>query len=239
MPCQSAILLAAGRGKRQRPYTDTTPKPLLPVHGRASLDFTLTALVRAGIQRACLVTHYLQEQIREYVGDGSAWGLQAVFCHQPQLLGSADALRAVQTALPGWIPRDGPLLVSATDYLLPATALADLVDAHARSGCDIAVSLKLCSPAELSARSSVEVDAAWRVRRIIEKPAPGEAPGPYTAALIYLLPPAIWDVLPRLGSSPRGEYELPTAVDLLLCEGLSAFGLLQPSPPEWSPEMLD
>ena len=49
---RSAILLAAGRGKRQRPYTDATPKPLLPVRGRPTLDFILSAVKRAGIERA-------------------------------------------------------------------------------------------------------------------------------------------------------------------------------------------
>ena len=235
----TAILLAAGRGKRQRPYTDTTPKPLLPVHGRSSLDFTLAALAQAGIRQVCLVTHHLEQQIWDYVGDGSAWGLEAVCCHQPQMLGSADALRVVLDALPGWIPREAPVLVTATDYLLPESALADLVAAHAHSGCEIAVSLKLCPPEELSARSSVDVDAGWRVSRIVEKPGPGEAPGPYTAALIYVLPPAIWEYLPRLEPSPRGEYELPTAVNLLLQDGFSAIGLVQPPPDEWSPEMLD
>jgi MurNAc alpha-1-phosphate uridylyltransferase len=68
---RSAILLAAGRGKRQRPYTDEIPKPLLPVRGRATLDYVLTAVRRAGIERACLVTRHLEEKIFEFVGDGS------------------------------------------------------------------------------------------------------------------------------------------------------------------------
>jgi dTDP-glucose pyrophosphorylase len=84
----------------------------------------------------------------------------------------------------------------------------------------------------------VEVDADWHVHRIIEKPAPGQAPGPYTAALIYVLPPAIWNYLPRLQPSPRGEYELPAAVDHMLRDGFTAFGLVQPPPDEWTPDMI-
>jgi NDP-sugar pyrophosphorylase family protein len=231
-------LLAAGRGKRQRPYTDATPKPLLPVHGRPSLDFTLTSAARAGIQQACLVTHHLEQQIWDYVGDGSVWNLSAVYCHQPQLAGSADALRAIWEARKEWIPREEPLIVSATDYLLAENALADLVTAYTESGCEIAVSLKLCPPGELSSRSSAELTPDGRVRRIIEKPAPGQAPGPYTAALIYVLPPAIWEYVLRLEPSPRGEFELPMAVDQMLLDGFSAVGLVQTAPAEWSPEML-
>ena len=68
---KSAILLAAGRGKRQRPYTDVIPKPLLEVNGRATLDYVLTAVSKAGVERVCIVTNHLEEKIFEYVGDGT------------------------------------------------------------------------------------------------------------------------------------------------------------------------
>jgi NDP-sugar pyrophosphorylase family protein len=233
----SAVLLAAGRGKRLRPFTDETPKPLLPVNGSNSLDMTLQTMKRTGIRRACLVTHHLERQIRTFVDQGSAWGLEAVFCHQTELRGSGDGLLSVLRNLPDWIDRSAPVLVTATDYLLPENTLADLVAAHEAQGCDITVSLKECPLEELSVRSSVELGESWRVQRIVEKPAPGEAPSRFTAALVYILPPAIWDVLPKLRPSPRGELELPAAVNLLLEAGMTAYGLLQPTPLEWSPEM--
>ena len=233
----NAVLLAAGRGKRLRPFTDETPKPLLPVNGSNSLDMTLRATKRVGIRRVCLVTHHLETQIRSFVDHKSVWDLEVVFCHQAELRGSGDGLLSVLRNLPDWIDRSAPVLVSATDYLLPENALTDLVAAHEAQGCDITISLKECPPEELSARSSVELDESWRVQRIVEKPAPGEAPSRYTAALIYVLPPAIWDVLPNLRPSPRGELELPAAVNLLLEAGMKAYGLLQPTPSEWSPEM--
>jgi len=234
----SAVLLAAGRGQRQRPFTDRTPKPLLPVRKTNSLDMTLRAASLAGIRRACLVTHHLEEQVRAFVDNGSAWGLQADFCRQAALHGSGDGLLSVLNTLPGWIDRSTPVLVTATDYLLPENALADLVEAHEAQGCDITVSLKDCPPEELSARSSVQMDESRYVRRIVEKPALGEAPSRFTAALVYVLPPQIWEVLPDLQPSPRGELELPGAVNLLLEAGMTAYGLLQPTPAEWSPQMM-
>ena len=233
----SAVLLAAGRGKRLRPFTDEIPKPLLSVDGSNSLDMTLLAAERAGILRACLVTHHLESQIRSYVHDGSAWGMEAVFCHQAELYGSGDGLLSVLTSLSDWIDRTAPVLVAATDYLLSKNALVDLVETHEEQSCDITVSLKECPPEELSARSSVELGEGWRVRRIVEKPAPGEAPSRFTAALIYVLPPKIWNVLPKLKPSIRGELELPAAVNLLLEAGMTAYGHLQPTPLEWSTEL--
>ena len=226
----SAILLAAGRGKRQRPYTDVTPKPLLEVDGRPTLDYVLRAAAKAGIMRVCLVTHHLEEQICAYVGDGSKWNLSATFCHQESMLGSGDAVLSVLKRHPEWIDRSAPVLVSATDYIFDENALADLAAAHST---DITVSLKECPLEEISARSSVEVDSEWRIRRVAEKPAQGQALSRYTASLVYILPPAIWDVLPQVPPSPRGEIELPSAVNLLIEQGCAAKGFLQPTPREW------
>jgi NDP-sugar pyrophosphorylase family protein len=226
----SAILLAAGRGKRQRPYTDLTPKPLLEVDGRPMLDYVLHAVARSGITRVCLVTHHLEEQIFAYVGDGSQWNLSVIFAHQESLLGSGDAVLSALRSQPEWIDRSAPVLVSATDYVFAETALSDLVAAH---DTDITVSLKECPPEEMSARSSVEIDSEGRVTRVVEKPAQGQAPSRFVASLVYILPPALWDVLPQVPPSSRGEVELPSAVNLLIEKGFVAKGLLQPTPREW------
>jgi len=62
-PVSTAMVLAAGFGKRLRPITDTVPKPLVPVGGRTMLDRTLDAAETAGIARAVVNVHYLGEQI--------------------------------------------------------------------------------------------------------------------------------------------------------------------------------
>ena len=63
---KTAVLLAAGRGARLKPYTDVTPKPLLPVQGVPTLDLYFKALQAVGFERALLVTHYLADQIEQY-----------------------------------------------------------------------------------------------------------------------------------------------------------------------------
>lgn len=62
-PVSTAMVLAAGFGKRLRPITDAVPKPLVPVGGRTMLDRTLDAAEAAGIGRAVVNVHYLGEQI--------------------------------------------------------------------------------------------------------------------------------------------------------------------------------
>lgn len=227
---RSAVLLAAGRGKRLRPFTDSMPKPLLPVHGRATLDYVLAAVCRAGIERVCLVTHHLEQQIQDFVGSGSTWDLQATFAHQNELRGSGDALLSVPQE---WI-RTEPVMVVATDYILKENILVELVQAHEQQGSDITMSLKECPVEEQMNRSSVDVDTDWRVTRIIEKPAAGQVMSPYAASILFILPPAIWDYIPRIQPSLRGEIELQTAVQMMIDDGFKAHGLLQPAPVEWN-----
>jgi NDP-sugar pyrophosphorylase family protein len=227
---RSAILLAAGRGKRQRPYTDEIPKPLLPVRGRPTLDYVLTAVRRAAVERVCIVTHHLQEKIFEYVGDGSPWNLEVTFAHQSQLRGTGDALLSIPAA---WI-RHEPVLVIATDYVLQENDLLTLVQAHEKYQADITMSLKQCPVEELVARSSVDVTADWRIKRLIEKPSAAEIMSPYAASILFILPPQLWDTLPRIQPSARGEIEMQAAVQRLIDDGFQAFGVLQPAPEEWS-----
>jgi dTDP-glucose pyrophosphorylase len=227
---RSAILLAAGRGKRQRPFTDETPKPLLPVRGRPTLDYVLSAVARAGVERVCIVTHYLQEKIFAYVGDGSHWKLEAAFAHQSQLRGTGDALLAI----PGpWI-RPEPVMVVATDYILQENDLLALVEAHAERQADITMSLKQCPVEELVARSSVEVDSEWRIKKIIEKPARDEIMSPYAASILFILPPQMWSYLSQIQPSARGEIEMQSAVQRMIEDGFRAYGVLQPAPEEWT-----
>lgn len=63
-----ALVLAAGRGERMRPLTDTTPKPLLPVHGKPLMQWHLEALARAGCTRAVVNTAWLGDHISAYFG---------------------------------------------------------------------------------------------------------------------------------------------------------------------------
>lgn len=230
----SAILLAAGRGKRQRPYTDTTPKPLLPVRGRATLDYVLTAVKRAGVERVCIVTRHLEEKIFEYMGNGSQWDLEVTFAHQKELHGTGDALLSIPRE---WI-REEPVMVTATDYILRENDLLDLVQAYKEKHADISMSLKQCPVEELVSRSSVDVDPYWRVKRIIEKPTRQEIMSPYAASILFILPSQLWSYLAKLQPSPRGEIEMQAAVQRMIEDGFQAFGLLQPAPEEWKPELI-
>ena len=77
-----AMILAAGRGERMRPLTDSVPKPMLRVADRPVLDYLLERLARGGFEDVVINHSHLGEQIVAHVGDGSRFGLQVRYSHE-------------------------------------------------------------------------------------------------------------------------------------------------------------
>jgi len=88
-----AMILAAGRGERMRPLTDSRPKPLLDVDGRALIEWHIQALKEAGIKDILINTSWLGDQIPEYLGDGAYWGVNLTFSHEDKALETAGGIR--------------------------------------------------------------------------------------------------------------------------------------------------
>jgi N-acetyl-alpha-D-muramate 1-phosphate uridylyltransferase len=94
------MILAAGRGERLRPMTDTMPKPMLRVRGQPLIERLVIALARAGMERIVINLAWLGARISEYLGDGARYGVSIVY--------SEERPRALETA--GGIFRALPLL---------------------------------------------------------------------------------------------------------------------------------
>ncbi|EQD69361.1 nucleotidyl transferase, partial [mine drainage metagenome] len=71
-----ALLLAAGRGERMRPLTDTTPKPLLQLAGKPLIVYHLERLAAAGVRYVVINTAHRAEHVSEALGDGARVGLR-------------------------------------------------------------------------------------------------------------------------------------------------------------------
>ena len=91
-PRAQAMVLAAGRGERMRPLTDHTPKPLLPVQGRALLDWHIAALLRDGVAQVLVNTAWLGDRLHEALGDGSALGVNIVWSDEGEPLETAGGI---------------------------------------------------------------------------------------------------------------------------------------------------
>ena len=90
------MILAAGRGERMRPLTDTCPKPLLEVQGKPLMQWPLEALARGGFNQAVVNTAWLGEQISARFG--SHFGLQPSSDMREQLLNSEHSTKQLQIA---------------------------------------------------------------------------------------------------------------------------------------------
>lgn len=110
------MVLAAGRGSRLRPLTDTLPKPLVAVGGRPLIDWRLDALAAAGVQDVVINVAYRGQQIIDHVGDGRRWGLRIRI--------SDEGAQALETG--GGIARALPLLGRAPFLLCNADVFCEL-----------------------------------------------------------------------------------------------------------------
>jgi NDP-sugar pyrophosphorylase family protein len=184
-----AVILAAGLGKRLRPYTLETPKPLLAVKGRPILDWTLAALPPS-IDRIIVVVNYLPAQIHGYL-ERQAYFSDWCSVHQAEPRGSGDALRTCA----GRIESDRFLVINGDD-LFGAADLAVLAEHR---------SAVLVQRVEDSRRFGiVQVNQDGTLRGILEKP---DVDGPGLANTgAYMLPKQVFDM--TLTRSSRGEYEI-------------------------------
>lgn len=129
-----AMILAAGLGQRMRPLTDSLPKPLLQAGGKPLLQYHLEALARIGISEVIINLAYLGDKIRDFVGNGSRFGLQVSYSPEPEPLETAGALVQAMPLLGsapfllinGDVWSDYPL-ESLQQHLLPAGIKAHLV----------------------------------------------------------------------------------------------------------------
>ena len=131
-----AMLLAAGRGERMRPLTDTTPKPLLTVQGRPLLEWHLRALAQAGVRHVCINTAWLGEQISDHFGLrpllDERWQLSISYSHEGRDFGHAlETAGGIARAL----PQLGPVFwLAAGDVFAPDFTFPDAAaQAFARS----------------------------------------------------------------------------------------------------------
>jgi MurNAc alpha-1-phosphate uridylyltransferase len=95
------MILAAGRGKRMRPLSDTTPKPLLEVHGKRLIEWHLEALAKDGVREVVINTDWLEEQIVATIGDGARFGVAITYSREGRDHGGAlETAGGIAKALP-------------------------------------------------------------------------------------------------------------------------------------------
>lgn len=192
-----AVLLVGGLGTRLRSVVPSIPKPLASVGGRPFLELLVRQLRYQGIRRLVLCAGYLAHQIENELGDGRIWDLTIEYSKEPQLLGTAGAVRFAE-----------PLLRDVSDFIVMngdsfmEIDLQQLIRFHRRYG-------SIASMAVLRLKNemrygTVEVTVEGRVSGFKEK-ANGDPTGLVNAG-IYVFNHRILECI------PEGKVSLETDV---------------------------
>ena len=196
----TAVIMAAGRGRRLAPLTQRRPKPMLPVVDRPVLEYVIEAVADAGIDDIVLVVGYGQDRIRTYFGDGDDWGVSIRYATQETQLGTAHAVAQAEDLV------DDSFLVLNGDRIIDPAVVEDVAAGLADATVTMAVT-RLEAPGNYG----VVTLTGDRVTGIIEKPTT-ETPSEIINAGVYGFPPDVFAVIRDLDQSADGEYQLPDVI---------------------------
>lgn len=183
-----AFILAAGLGTRLRSLGLNVPKVMVPIGGRPLLEHHFNLFRRYGVTEFIVNLHYLPETITGHFGDGSRFGVKITYSHEPELLGTAGAVKKMENLL-----RDGPFFVVYGDNLIEFDVAA-LVEFHQQRGGMGTVAL--WESPEPWTGGVVETEADGRILRFREKPDRKEISTNLINAGIYVLEPTVLDAIP-------------------------------------------
>jgi len=111
-----AIILAGGLGSRLKPFTESIPKPLLPIGEKAVLEIQIENLKKHGFDEIYLATNYKSEYIKNFFGDGSKYGVKLKISKEEKALGTAGPLTLLKNELESsFLVMNGDIL-STVDY---------------------------------------------------------------------------------------------------------------------------
>jgi mannose-1-phosphate guanylyltransferase / phosphomannomutase len=184
---KKAMILAAGEGTRMRPLTLETSKVLLPIGVAPLICYTFTWLANFGIREVAINLFHHGGKIREFLGDGSKFGMKIHYSNEKTLLGSAGGVKKVDRLFTDtFVVVYGDVL---TDFNLSA-----MIEFHRRNKAMLTVAAtRVPNPWE---KGIIQMENDGRITSFVEKPAPGKEPGNLANGGIYVLEREVLDFIP-------------------------------------------
>jgi glucose-1-phosphate thymidylyltransferase len=209
METLKGLILSGGAGTRLRPITHTSAKQLVPVANKPVLFYGIEALVDAGVSEiGIVIAPQTGDEIREAVGDGSAFGARVEYITQEEPRGLAHAVLTAEAFV-----SEVPFVMYLGDNLL-RNGISDLVDAFRESEPDALILLtQVPDPSEFGV-AELEGD---RVVGLVEKPK--DPPSDLALVGVYMFGPAVFESARAVEPSWRDELEITDAIQNLIDTG--------------------
>jgi glucose-1-phosphate thymidylyltransferase len=215
------VILAGGKGTRLYPLTRITNKHLLPIHDRPMVTFAVEALVGAGVTELMLVTGgtHAGEFFRLF-GDGHEYGIDRLFyAYQEEEGGIAEALGYAERFV-----RGERVVVMLADNILEGS-IRPAIEHFERQERGARILLaELESQEHLRHLGVPAFDGNGRLVRILEKPE--QPPSSYAVTGIYLYDEHVFEVIPELVPSARGELEITDVNNWYVEQGTMEYDVL-------------
>ena len=216
------VILAGGSGTRLHPLTRITNKHLLPIFDRPMVEYAIEALVGAGVTEMMLVTcgTHAGEFFR-LLGNGHEHCVDKLFYgYQEKAGGIAEALGLAERFVDG-----DSCVVMLADNVVERTIRPVAENfRHQQYGARIVLAREP-EPEHLRHLGVPELDDEGKVVRIVEKPA--DPPSEFAVTGIYFYDSAVWDVLPTLEPSGRGELEITDVNNWYVGRDAMAYDVLE------------
>lgn len=214
-----AMILAAGKGTRVRPITQTIPKPLIPILQKPVMEFLLELLRSHGFDQIMVNVSHLAEEIESYFRDGQRFGVEIGYSFEGSIvdgelvgdaLGSAGGLKRIQDFNPFF---DDTFVVLCGDALIDLD-LTKVVQWHRQKGAIATVVTKSVPKESVSSYGVVVTDKNYRILTFQEKPSVEEALSTTINTGIYIFEPEIIDYIPANQKYDIGAELFPHLVEL-------------------------
>jgi glucose-1-phosphate thymidylyltransferase len=209
------VILAGGSGTRLHPLTRITNKHLLPIYDRPMVTYAIEALVGGGVDELMLVTGGTHAgEFFRLLGNGHGHGIDRLFyAYQEEAGGIAEALGLAER----FVDREKVCVMLADNiFERSLRPVVENFEGQERGG-RIVLSL-VEEEQHLRHLGVAAVDGDNRVTGIVEKPE--QPPSSYAVTGVYFYDERVWDVLPTLKPSGRGELEITDVNNWYVGEGL-------------------
>ena len=214
-----AMILAAGKGTRVRPFTYTIPKPLMPILQKPVMEFLLELLRKHGFDRIMVNVSHLAHEIEGYFRDGQRFGVQIGYSFEGKIvngeligeaIGSAGGIRRIQDFHPFF---DETFVVLCGDALIDLDLTA-AVKWHKEKGAIATVITKSVPKEDVSSYGVVVTDDQGHIKSFQEKPSLSEALSTEINTGIYIFEPEIIDYIPPNQKFDIGGQLFPKLVEV-------------------------